>query len=100
MPPLNPLDALRSSGIDFQNQAPDPRDLVRASELIERCGRERYSLVPDVLRGERELREAKRLSAAASQAAEHLNEMLHGMVNGAHDYWQLVTVRETVSGPR
>jgi ATP-dependent 26S proteasome regulatory subunit len=100
MPAINPLDALRLAGVDLQNQTPDPRDLLRASELIERCGRERYSLVPDVLRGDRELREAQRLSATTSEAAERLNDMLHDMVDGAHEYWPLVTVRETADGPR
>src|SRR6478735_6121875 len=96
MSAINPLDALRLAGIDFQNQTPDPRDFLRASELIERCKREPYSLVPDVLRGDRELREAQRLSDATSEAAERL----HDMVNGAHDYWPIVTVRETADGPR
>ena len=100
MPAPNPLDVLRASGIDLQRQAPNPRELHRAMQLIERCGVDPYAAAADVLRCEREALEAKRLCAAANQAAEQLNAMLQGMVQSARDFWHLVTVRETGDGPR
>jgi len=96
----NPLDALRAAGINLQNEAPSPRDLHRVVQLIERSRSDPYSLVPDVLRAQRELYQAKQSCAAATHAADQLNDLMQTMVQSASDFCHLVSVRETEDGTR
>ena len=101
------LDIFRAAGIDFRQDAPGPQELQRAEQLIGQCAENPQSLVPEVLRAERRADAEKRRAdsherscAAATQAAEQLNELVQGMVRGASDFWHLLTVRHTAQGPR
>lgn len=100
MSPQETMEVLRAAGISARGQAPHARDVRREAELIERARREPDTLAAELIRSERQLREAKQACAAASEAAAQMNELLQGMVEGAQDFWRLVAVRETADGQR
>jgi ATP-dependent 26S proteasome regulatory subunit len=53
-----------------------------------------------LLRAEREMYQAKQSCAAATHAADQLNDLMQSMVQSANDFCHLVSVRETEDGPR
>jgi len=93
MPTPNSLDLFRMAGVNIRENPPSPEDLGRVDEMLLRVQHDPSSLVVDVLK-------AKRACAAATEAAEEINGLLHSMVQGHSMLCHLRTVRDTLDGPR